>query len=521
MRILDRVNDPRPTPVARPGVFLKHANPEKYAAQLAAYEQFVAADAAWLARHPDEATREAEQCAAHERERAARAAAEQERARRIAEENEAERQRLLAEREADPARCELSPLVGDGDAVFAALSRVDLTSAGDRSQRTCPVCSAVFVFERRGDAVYARCLAACTTGAIDVAIAGLVHEFEAQFEREAEERDRAEVEAKRAALAASCNFDDEDEQSDAPKWFVYGLIPSRRLTLWHGGEGTRKSFASTSASLAIASGKSEWCGLPVQPGKVLYVSLEMSPKDRRRYRRGLASGLGVDLAAVQGNLLRYPHALRLDDEGSVAQLEEMIAALSPDVVVIDSLSKTYAGGRGNAENDAAIMGPIMNTLERLTRDYPVAVVLLHHEAADGEPRGSSTIRAVPDHIVRVSCASKRDDAPITFTRGKTRVGGFDSMRVRLVGNNADDESLPLAFERVIDEPKESKPSGLTKRQAAIVKLVRANPSGLSGNAVAVQVGGSKNDVLADLETLKTDGALTRNDRGLWTVAEGT
>lgn len=170
-----------------------------------------------------------------------------------------------------------------------------------------------------------------------------------------------------------------------PVRFLFGpLFPRGEVTLFSADGGTGKSTLSLAWAAHVACGRA-WAGLPVEPGRVLFVSLE-DPADVCRLRlRSVVQTYGLDAAAVSERVLiadgtKGTGALMALREGVLrptevlAELMGLMAHGPFDLIVIDNSSEAFGG----SENDRQQVREFMRVLRRLAVAADAAVLSLAH-----------------------------------------------------------------------------------------------------------------------------------------------
>lgn len=293
----------------------------------------------------------------------------------------------------------------------------------DRALAECPACRGpeALVFrswakDEDENTFLARCMAGCLPEALAAEIATLVPKHERLVAEAVRE------EARRQALAA-CSIR-KTREAPPTEFLIPGAVPARWVPLKLGDTGARKTFDAIHKGLCIASGIA-WYGRPVKRGVAMLVLLEGGNDQIARYMESIARGIGADLQALEEEsmLLRYPDALKVDDDESWGAFVTMVELLQPTWICIDNLSRCRAKTTGGAANDNAVIGAIMERIERLSHDRGIAIELLHHVNSRGESLGA---RATPQNVdveFRMRAASVANDALVTMELGeKNRAG---------------------------------------------------------------------------------------------------
>ena|GEM_PF-2197536 len=185
-----------------------------------------------------------------------------------------------------------------------------------------------------------------------------------------------------------------------PEWRIDGILPERGLAMIYGPSGCGKSFFAIDAAMTIARGKSYGLNQRiVKQGRVVYVVAEGAGGFRQRLRaydqhhRLHASDPTVSVITAAPNLM--------DGGDSTLLRDAIVAAGGADVVVIDTVHASMAGGE---ENSAKDMGIVLGHCRAIQEATNGLVVLIHHSGKDSErgARGSSAIRAAMDTEIEVT-----------------------------------------------------------------------------------------------------------------------
>jgi hypothetical protein len=186
------------------------------------------------------------------------------------------------------------------------------------------------------------------------------------------------------------------ESAAAIGWAVKHVIPTASIGMMFGGSGTFKSFIALDLALHIAHGL-PWLGRRTQAGQVLYIAAEGGAGlwgriDAWHRERGLSW--------THAPLYVVPQAVDLTvDAWRVVDAAQAVGA-QPTLVVVDTLSQTYAGEENSANEMAAYLREIGLRFRLL---WDCAVLLIHHSGheATERPRGSSAIRGNVDFLLGV------------------------------------------------------------------------------------------------------------------------
>lgn len=229
------------------------------------------------------------------------------------------------------------------------------------------------------------------------------------------------------------------EQAAAIGWCVKHVIPTSSIGMMFGGSGTFKSFIALDLALHVAHGL-PWMGRRTQAGQVLYIAAEGGAGlwgriDAWHRARGIGWG--------QVPFYVVPQAVDLTvDAWRVVDAAQAIGA-QPTLVVVDTLSQTYAGEENSANEMAAYLREIGLRFRAL---WDCAVLLIHHSGheATERPRGSSAIRGNIDFMFGVFRDQKERIATLQCNKQKDGDLFADAefaMSVEVLGADADGDEI--------------------------------------------------------------------------------
>ncbi len=308
-------------------------------------------------------------------------------------------------------------------------------------------------------------------------------------------------------------------QAPPQEWIIPGVVPARQVVLKLGDSGARKTFDAIHKGLCIAGGI-DWYGRPVKRGRAMLVLLEGGDDQINRYLDGLARGIGADLDRLQEDmvLLRYHDLLKVDDDESWSRFDAMVDVLEPVWIGIDNLNRCRAKVTAGAGNDNAVVGQIMERLERLSHDKGVAIELLHHVNARGESLGA---RAAPQNVdveFKMRAASASNDGLVTLELGtKNRAGPetLHKVQFRYV-DRADGAIVPTEVKpkalKAISAEADSDP-----RREAVRKLLAEAP--LNNSGLREELSWSFRTVKETVADMESEGEIEKVG-GLWHLVGG-
>lgn len=255
------------------------------------------------------------------------------------------------------------------------------------------------------------------------------------------------------------------------KWLVKNLIPADSMGMIFGASGTFKSFIALDLCLSVANGKA-WTGRKTDFGAVGYMAAEGGAGI---YKRIIAWQDGVP-APDRFQVCTVPLLLSAKEE--IAALRKSIIALPeiPKLIVIDTLSQTFAGDE-NSSSDIATYLRMINS--EIREPFGATVLVIHHSghSASERPRGSSAITANVDFLL--GCFRSDPEAlnarlEVTKQKDGDKVKGlyFDLER-RVIGCDEEDEeisSLVAVYHDAVASIRENNGAG-NKYEVLVMKML--------------------------------------------------
>ena len=226
-----------------------------------------------------------------------------------------------------------------------------------------------------------------------------------------------------------------DLQDEPVQWLIDGLLPAKAFAALFGKPGTYKSFVAQYISAMIGTGR-EVFGRPSNIGHVIYIAGEGGAGLKRR-RDALIKKHGLDGETVQVHFIKTQLNLRSTDADLIALIKEIKAlGIKPDLIVIDTLARAFAGGNENAPED---MGAFISIIGALQDALDTAVLIVHHSGKD-EARGlrghSSLLGAVDTEleVTKISPDGSKDRiGKLSVTKQKDGEDGYEiNYRMELV-----------------------------------------------------------------------------------------
>jgi len=179
-------------------------------------------------------------------------------------------------------------------------------------------------------------------------------------------------------------------------WHVADLIPGMTVTLCQGDGGTGKTLLALQLATATALGKS-WVGHDARAGNVIYLSAEDDRDELHRRLADIAESYGADLADLTA-LKVVPMAgedavLAASGRNGLlaptplwSELEALVAAWEPVLIVLDNLADVFAGEENSRPHARQFVGMLRGVAIRTG----AAVLLIGHPSLNGLSSGSGS-----------------------------------------------------------------------------------------------------------------------------------
>jgi len=180
------------------------------------------------------------------------------------------------------------------------------------------------------------------------------------------------------------------EEAASMTWLCDGILPEQSMGMVYGASGTFKSFLVLDAALHVVHGL-PWLGRQTMQGPALWIAAEGG----KSFGHRVAAWHRARRLKPSDQLVGIPAAIDLGtDAWRVVEAVQSTVAITPKLVVVDTLSQTYTAGA--EENSATHMAAYLRELGGRFRDlWKCTVIVVHHSGhtATERPRGSSAIQA--------------------------------------------------------------------------------------------------------------------------------
>lgn len=175
-------------------------------------------------------------------------------------------------------------------------------------------------------------------------------------------------------------------------WLASGVVARGTLSLLAGREKEGKTLLCQGICTTMASGGGSLGGIECSAGRALVVDAENGKAVIQRRLHALG------LRREHKDELFFAEALGFDLRTHLGQLGELIVAVRPDLVVLDSWRSLWGGKENDSDEVTACLDPLRN----LARKLNVGVVLIHHMSRAGLYRGSTAAGASVENILALS-----------------------------------------------------------------------------------------------------------------------
>jgi len=270
------------------------------------------------------------------------------------------------------------------------------------------------------------------------------------------------------------------------------LLPRGGKGFIGGAPKLGKSLLALHMCVALAAGKYVLTLFEAAPSRVLYMNFEVAEGPFRERLQQVVDSFGLDPTEREQALKRLfvvsPGPIALNQQAGFLWVRAQIQRCQPDVVVLDPMVKAHTLD----ENSGSDMQRFLNDLDRLTREFGVAWLIVHHyhkpsalagHRSSGQMlRGSSVLFGDVDVVfglTREDKPAEDEGPPATILEISSRYGlPLDPIPMRL------EEDLAWSLIAKRGRPKKKGP-------AAVVEVLREKGAldyKALTEAVSIQVG---------------------------------
>lgn len=258
-----------------------------------------------------------------------------------------------------------------------------------------------------------------------------------------------------------------------PSFMVADYLIENSFAVLYGAPATFKSFLAIDWALSIAHGI-DWNGRPTAQGAVVYLAMEgqsgIAVRAEAWHRDRQLDDDGVPFYAVT-----TPIGMAMEDAPDVLQLrhaiEETLGGVSPDLIVVDTLARSFAGS-GADENSATDMGMFIRSCDLLKEWFDCTVLAVHHSGKDSDKglRGSSSLLGAVDTSVAIKRTEGTQSVVVKVAKQKdvqeAEPIALNAREVRFVQDAFAQEQSSLVLD-ILDKLPKAKSRKSPKQQTAI------------------------------------------------------
>jgi KaiC/GvpD/RAD55 family RecA-like ATPase len=180
---------------------------------------------------------------------------------------------------------------------------------------------------------------------------------------------------------------------------VEGIISRGELIILSGPAKTGKSFFATQLAISVAKEIPFLGHFPTTKGTVFLLQTEITNSSFQERIKIMEPSIAVESDI---NLFISHQRIHIKDYLEMDEIHYALTETRPDLLILDPF---YTLHRGD-ENSSKEMVPILENLKRVSEDYNLACLLIHHQGKRNENaptsrtghkhRGSSSFADVPD-----------------------------------------------------------------------------------------------------------------------------
>jgi hypothetical protein len=258
-----------------------------------------------------------------------------------------------------------------------------------------------------------------------------------------------------------------------PSFMVADYLIENSFAVLYGAPATFKSFLAIDWALSIAHGI-DWNGRPTSQGAVVYLAMEgqsgIAVRAEAWHRDRQLDDDGVPFYAVT-----TPIGMAMEDAPDVLQLrhaiEETLGGVSPDLIVVDTLARSFAGS-GADENSATDMGMFIRSCDLMKEWFDCTVLAVHHSGKDSDKglRGSSSLLGAVDTSVAIKRTEGTQSVVVKVAKQKdvqeAEPIALNAREVRFVQDAFAQEQSSLVLD-ILDKLPKPKARRSLKQQTAI------------------------------------------------------
>lgn len=183
-----------------------------------------------------------------------------------------------------------------------------------------------------------------------------------------------------------------------PAYGIEKLLPDRGVGIVYGPSGACKTTLVAGIAGSTATGRDLYGHRVLRPGPVVYVACEDASGFKQRLRAWkVAHGYRLDHLI---GVYTYPEALQLLDLAQVSQFQEIVRAIRPASIWIDTYAAATPGSTETSSEDVTLA---MTHARQWAEELDALVGIVHHTNASGSrERGHSSMRGAADAMLQLT-----------------------------------------------------------------------------------------------------------------------
>lgn len=227
------------------------------------------------------------------------------------------------------------------------------------------------------------------------------------------------------------------------EWVIDGLLQEQGYLLLSGPSGIGKTQFTLRFVMQMCLGR-DYLGEKVnRPRKIVVFSLEMAHADLKYFVEIMARDYSdEDKALLEENLIFVPYGepIYLNTDEGRQQFTDIIEAIQPDGIIVDSLGSTTTGGLSNEDTVKAIV----DFNDKIRKKYGIFTWFIHHmRKASGDNKKPNKLddvygnQYIVNRATTVLCLwpNKSGDNKIDVIPLKIRLGAKrDTWTIQRIGN---------------------------------------------------------------------------------------
>lgn len=225
-------------------------------------------------------------------------------------------------------------------------------------------------------------------------------------------------------------------------------------------------------------------------------------------------------SADSDQLYFYREAVNLMDSIALSAFIAELKAITPRMIVLDTVARCMAGGDENSTKD---MGIFVESCETLRRELNCGLLLVHHTGKDGKMRGNTALFAACDSVLFLSRQDKHLTVWNSFDQGGKNKHGEEAAarhltilpKPVLVEGIEFQSAVLVETGKVLEMPTDS----LSANERIVLEALEGYEGGLHFGTLADATGLAKSTLHRNLKKLMRMGHLDMSDGDHYQITE--